>query len=1361
MFLIWSLGKGAAGQALVANPKVRGLYFTGSYATGKKIQQVAIERPDLLVALEMGGKNTCVVLEDAEIRQAAHEIILGGYLSAGQRCTATDRVLVARSRVNELVDGLLPLLEELRFGDPTMPTSFAGPITTLAGVRSLQQATSAAKSAGAERLYAGKLHGELGEFFVAPTLHRLPDGVHDVPGYTDTELFGPDLHIEVVDDLDDAISVLQKSPFGFANSVFTANDASFEKFYRRTRSGILNRNRSTNQASPFLPFGGVGKSGNYRPGGAHVARSSAFAVAVQQNVIGRVTIHPQLLGRLPAPELDPLEQRHGREECMEASRNLVDTPRPFSTNLPTGGIMPKSEHWLTRLYAGERVVREKKPAVFDHLRSAGPWFVSVDDNPLAILDGMSQTATLCAGFAEPDVVRGYIEGEFKNYLLTSEDTSCRETEAAVEYATVLRHLVPGLPNVSFANSGAEANEKALALCRLHAKNRGANKVLAFEGGFHGRTLLALHATHSPKKRVPFEVDGYQAGFAPFPVWTTPSDDEPNAPSGFYAAAGLGEVADLHTKYGDASEDPLLAAEVASLVAAHNALATGEYFACIVEPMQSEGGDRYGTSRFFKALRLLTRHHKVPLIFDEVQTGFALGGGFAWHSRFRLVNFRGEPDYPDAVTFAKRAQVGVCMSCFEDPEPTSAHPASLVRGKIHAEMVSTAHSAERIDKLVTPRLHAIAAAFPGLVKNPRAVGYAFAFDLPSPDHLKAYLGQRFWRGAIVFGAGTHTVRYRLSEGFLLREVDMLFESIKRSLCWLEAHPGKFPPAWEDLPVPKKHLHERPPLRVRLASKEEAVSLLPPILDIEYRVYEPARRTPPAEIRAALEHPEGITNIAEIKKDGEWHFIGFAIGQPLEQVTGEEGPDRDVMLGRNNTLYSVSITVTDSVQGLGIGRELKLAQLREAATRKNSDGNQRYRYVSGRNRIGHTPAMRHLNDVFGAHQVGVLTGQYEDPEGQAVYYRIPLAPLAPAVPALPVQTDTVDLGQGISRPLASPPESLLLAEKSGLLYGPAVNKLTIMNYATPAMVRALEWVSALSPRLPHMYLTSCRDELVDKSIRLLRCHRKNAQVAIGLAGGYLGHTTAASRSISDPAVHRQGPVHFDWPRVPHPAVSGSEDTLAALRKTIADAGGSEKVFGIFLEFLQERTGRLIPADFWPGLDALRKELDVPVVLVETASAAYRSGNGAFGLNGLEFVPDVMFWWGGAQTGYMHVNSRYRVDGPLMLVSTWDGDELSLVREHHQLRTLRRFDLKSATDALDKACEKAGSGLQISGQGLYRVLDAGSSADVVESAFANHGLLTRRFPGGRFAIAPAFDKAVEASLRLAKALEEIMGLKGAKTK
>ncbi len=1344
-------GGGDSGAALASHPHVRGLCFTGSYRVGHQISARAVERPELLVALEMGGKNTVVVAEDADLRQAAHEIVVGGYLTTGQRCTCTDRVLVHQSRRDELLEALIPMVKSLQFGDPESPDSFAGPLATESGLEALEAATAAAQAAGAQVLVApGR---SAGGTFANASVHLLPEGLHDVPGYTDVELFGPDVGIESFSDDDEAIAVLRASEFGLANSIFTFANERFERFYRETNSGILNRNRSTNQASPRLPFGGLGKSGNYRPAGAHAARNVVASVAVQENVIGRIVVHDKLLNYMPPPELKRLASQHAQEEAREAGRTLLEEPRPMAMNLPRGGKLPRSEELLSRLYAAERVVREKKPPVFDHLRSAGPWMVSVDDDPLSVLDGMSQTATLCGGFAEDRVVCGYTEGEFGDTLVSNKDAAVRSQSAAIDFATVLRQMVPGLPHVTYANSGAEANDKALVLARLQAKDSATNKVLAFEGSFHGRTLLPLSLTYNPVKRGPYEIAGYEGHFAPFPVWATPDDPEPSAPSGFYASVGMGDLEEVKTRFGDAQEDALLAREVECLTAVHEALASSEFFACIIEPMQSEGGDRYATQRFFRALRLLTRHHKVPLILDEVQTGFGLGGEFAWHAKFQFVNFRGKPDYPDAVVFAKRAQVGVCMSIWDDPELTSVQSASLIRGRMHAEMVATQHAAERVEKLVHKHLDTIAQGFPHLVGDPRARGFAFAFDLPTPAHLGAYLGQRFWRGAVVFGAGTRTVRYRLSDSYLARDIELLFDTVRRSLAWLDAHPGATPPVWEDLPALQKQRRTAPELRIRSVLSEEAMDYLPAILDIELRVYEPARRAEPAHIQAALRDTESVITIAEAQEGQEWSFVGFAIGQPLEVVhESEEGPDRDPMLGQNNSLYSVSVTVCEEFQGLGIGRKLKEAQLREATLRKRPDGSPRYRFVTGRNRVGHTAAMAHLNRAFGAHLVCVLTGQYEDPEGQAIYYRMPLGPLSPVRP--PNSPTVSSMAMGLSTPFATPPTSLVEAESSGLLYGPAVNKLTVMNYTTPAIVRAIEWASAMVPKLPHMYLTSCRDELVDKCLRLVRTHRTEAQVAIGLVGGYLGHTTAAARSLSDPGVHRQGPKHFDWPLLPHPDDVGIAAMEALLREMVEEAGGSQKVLGLFVEPVQERTGRCLTQESWTAIHKLCRELDVPLLAFETASACYRSTQGSFASSAWAEMPDVLAWWGGAQTGYIHTNARYRVAKPLAMVSTWDGDELSLVREHHQLREARTRDLSRAAAAWDLALQPAtDAGMQVRGRGLYRVIAAGARGDELHAALLAEGVDLQKFPGGHLAAIPCLDSALADAEACMAALRKVL--------
>ena len=120
----------------------------------------------------------------------------------------------------------------------------------------------------------------------------------------------------------------------------------------------------------------------------------------------------EMAGRNNNPQLEALTRSQKREEALEAQENLIDKPRPLAIEAPSGGRLPKSEAWRARLYHGDRMAQEKKPGLFDHLRSVGPWMVSIDDEPLSVLDGMSQTATLTHGFSPDKVVEAYMAGRF-------------------------------------------------------------------------------------------------------------------------------------------------------------------------------------------------------------------------------------------------------------------------------------------------------------------------------------------------------------------------------------------------------------------------------------------------------------------------------------------------------------------------------------------------------------------------------------------------------------------------------------------------------------------------------------------------------------------------------------------------------------------------------------------------------------------------------------------------------------------------------------------------------------------------------------------------------------------------------------
>ncbi len=1375
-------GKAQTGSAIVQHRDVHALAFTGSWPVGRRISEAVLDRPELLVALEMGGKNTAIVCEDADVRQAAHELIVGSYLTTGQRCTCTDRVLVHQSRSKELIDALIPLVRSLRFGDPDDASAFAGPLATEAGLVKLERAMAACEAAGADAPVPGaRLPGG---FFRSASFHVLPRNVHELPGYTDVELFGPDLGIELFEDDDEAIATVNASPYGFANSVFTPSDGRFDRYYRDTRVGILNRNRSTNQASPRLPFGGAGRSGNFRPAGSFAPRNLAIPVAVQSNAPYALPVLPALRAHLPLPDLDRLEAAHALEEAHDAARSVIDAPRPEGPRKPAahGAIrLPQSTAMVERFHAADRTVREKKLPVFDHLRSRGGWYVSIDDQPLSVLDAMSQTATMPFGFNDDALVNAYVEGAFGDSLVRAHPiTHGTGKDVADQYAEALRALVPGLSTVCFTACGAEANEKAYALCRLEAEGRlqkpAATKLLAFDGSFHGRTLLSLYASHSPSKRVPFEIAGYEVTFAPYPMWTSPDPIGPSDPDGWRALLGSGDIEGFRAKFAE-HDDALIRAEANALLFVHAQIATGQFFAVVIEPMQSEGGDRYATPRFHRGLRLLTRALRVSLIMDEVQAGFGLGGsvidgdhgGFAWHRSFGLVDRHGQSDTPDCVLFAKRAQVGVVMSRYADPEPTQAFAASLVRGRLHASLLAESDDAQRIEAIVKAELPTLSQRWSHLITSPRARGFALAFELPTPTHLAQYLATRFSRGAIVFAAGDRTVRYRLQARMTERDLRFLFATIHQSLAWLEAHgwahgTGTPAPEWDETPMPSiaastptKCAIDPARVVIRRAQRDEKAAILPQILALEERVYEPARRDPEARLAMGFTHAGGVGIVAfERDAQGVEHLIGSAIACPLEDVSEMQGPDRDPHHGRGDSAYTVALTIDPRanglrLSGLGLGTRLKEALLRATRDEKNADGSPRYQWMVGRNRVGLADAMSRINDRFGAYTVFRLDKQYEEGVGVARYYRQPLRGLAPETLGdtrdLAAET-SLDVCSSVVAPFATAPASLIDAAQKGALAGPAVNKLTLVNYLTPAVVRATEHVAAIVPDLPHVFTTSGRDETFDKSLRMLRWHRKDAQIAIGLEGGYVGHTTAAARSLSDPKTHRQGPAHFAFPRVPHPALVGVAQSIESLRTTIASAGGPSKVLGMYVEMIGERSGLVIEPAFLVALNALRAETKIPIVLVETASAYFKSGRGAFASSaftragslegGGSFVPDILTWFTGGQHGYVHVSAPYFVATPLTFVSTWDGDELSMIQAQHQLRAARKVDVASLAAKLDSALNPLSQkGFTLRGQGLHRVIDAGEHAESLVSSLAKAGLHTTAYANGCVPITPALDQ------------------------
>lgn len=275
-------GGGAAGGALATHRDVDGVMFTGSVAVGRKLIASQAERLDRMLALELGGKNPSIVLDDCALERTARSIAFSAYVTAGQRCSATSRVIVTRGIADALIARLTSIANRLQVGYPLDDQVFLGPVISEESRARLLDALRSAERHGYRALVPGgaiEVPGHPGHY-ARPSLHLAQDAKTAAPGFTDSELFAPALGIHVVQDLDEAIALANDTWSGLTAGVFTASAPTFERVADELRVGVLHWNRATAGASGRLPFGGIRDSGNHRPAGILAGTACAYPLAV-------------------------------------------------------------------------------------------------------------------------------------------------------------------------------------------------------------------------------------------------------------------------------------------------------------------------------------------------------------------------------------------------------------------------------------------------------------------------------------------------------------------------------------------------------------------------------------------------------------------------------------------------------------------------------------------------------------------------------------------------------------------------------------------------------------------------------------------------------------------------------------------------------------------------------------------------------------------------------------------------------------------------------------------------------------------------------------------------------------------------
>ncbi len=244
------------GAALVESPDVRAISFTGSVAVGHGVREKATAR-GARVQLELGGQNPLVVMADAELDRAVEAAYAGAFWSAGQKCTATRRILVQEGVYDAFREKLLTRVASGRVGDPGDPETEVGPLVTERALEDVLEAIERGRDEGGT-VAAGGGRGDVDGYLVEPTVF---EEVGDDAFLSCEEVFGPVASLYRFTTLDEALERANAVPFGLSASIFTRDLHAVQRFSEELQAGILHVNSQTAGADVHVPFGGIKGSG--------------------------------------------------------------------------------------------------------------------------------------------------------------------------------------------------------------------------------------------------------------------------------------------------------------------------------------------------------------------------------------------------------------------------------------------------------------------------------------------------------------------------------------------------------------------------------------------------------------------------------------------------------------------------------------------------------------------------------------------------------------------------------------------------------------------------------------------------------------------------------------------------------------------------------------------------------------------------------------------------------------------------------------------------------------------------------------------------------------------------------------------
>lgn len=262
------------GAALVEG-EIDGLLFTGSASAGAHFRRLFLDRPETILALELGGNNPLIAW-DGDPEAVASIVVQSAYITAGQRCSCARRLIIPEGAVGDaFIDAVDALTDRLIIGQwDDEPEPFLGSLISGRAADSARKAVGSRKAAGAKVIRPFSSIQGRSEAFVTPA-------ILDVTGVTvpDEEIFAPVLQVSRVPNFDAAIAAANATAFGLAAGLIAPDEGLWHHYADRARAGVLNWNRPTTGAAGTMPFGGLGASGNHRPSAYYAADYCAYPVA--------------------------------------------------------------------------------------------------------------------------------------------------------------------------------------------------------------------------------------------------------------------------------------------------------------------------------------------------------------------------------------------------------------------------------------------------------------------------------------------------------------------------------------------------------------------------------------------------------------------------------------------------------------------------------------------------------------------------------------------------------------------------------------------------------------------------------------------------------------------------------------------------------------------------------------------------------------------------------------------------------------------------------------------------------------------------------------------------------------------------